>query len=73
MILAFGGWRARRELHLRGAYPSHGKPDADEVKERVGMEMCDVFWNMCDLANLLGLDLEQCFTQKMDVNKQRNL
>jgi len=42
------------------------------VKEGVGFEMYDVFWTMCDLASMLGVDLDQCFAKKIDVRKQRD-
>jgi NTP pyrophosphatase (non-canonical NTP hydrolase) len=33
--------------------------------------MYDVVWNVCDLANSLGVDLETSFTKKEAVNKER--
>lgn len=71
-LVAEVGELTREVLHLRGAYASRGKPDADEVRERVGMEMYDVFWTMCDLATMLGVELEQCFAKKIDVNRRRS-
>ena len=71
-LVAEVGELTREVLHLRGAYASRGKPDAGEATERVGLEMYDVFWNLCDLANMLGVDLEQCFAKKIDVNRQRS-
>ncbi|RAP75322.1 MazG nucleotide pyrophosphohydrolase domain-containing protein [Paenibacillus montanisoli] len=45
-------------------------PDA-ERKENLGYEMYDVVWNIFDLANKLGIDLEQAFKAKMDINDKR--
>lgn len=41
------------------------------ARQRVGAEMYDVVWNVCDLANRLGVDLETSFTKKEAVNKER--
>ena len=35
------------------------------------MEIYDVFWNLCDLANLVGINLEEAFAQKVEVNRHR--
>ncbi|MBP3962355.1 MazG nucleotide pyrophosphohydrolase domain-containing protein [Paenibacillus lignilyticus] len=45
-------------------------PDA-ERKENLGHEMYDVVWNIFDLANMLGIDLEQAFKEKMRINSTR--
>ncbi|MDP4095548.1 pyrophosphatase [Paenibacillus sp. P96] len=45
-------------------------PDA-EKKENLGHEMYDVVWNIFDLANKLGIDLDQAFKQKMEINERR--
>lgn len=45
-------------------------PDA-EKKENLGFEMYDVVWNIFDLANKLGIDLDQAFKQKMEINDKR--
>ena len=37
----------------------------------VQMEMYDVIWNICDLANLLSIDLEASFAAKIEINKTR--
>jgi len=44
---------------------------ADAIKADLGMEMYDVIWNICDLANLLGIDLETSFAAKIEINKTR--
>ena len=41
------------------------------VRERLGMEMYDVVWNVCDLADKLGIDLDRAFAQKAAVNRTR--
>jgi NTP pyrophosphatase (non-canonical NTP hydrolase) len=44
---------------------------ADAIKAALGMEMYDVIWNLCDLANMLSIDLETSFTAKIAINKTR--
>ena len=38
--------------------------DMDKLKKTIGHEMFDVIWNICDLANLLDIDLEKCSREK---------
>ncbi|MCM3040230.1 pyrophosphatase [Paenibacillus motobuensis] len=45
-------------------------PEA-EKKENLGFEMYDVVWNIFDLANKLGIDLDQAFKKKMEINEKR--
>jgi NTP pyrophosphatase (non-canonical NTP hydrolase) len=45
--------------------------NADTIKADLGMEMYDVIWNVCDLANVLGVDLEAAFAAKIEFNKTR--
>jgi NTP pyrophosphatase (non-canonical NTP hydrolase) len=45
--------------------------DAEKAKESLGMEIYDVVWNLCDLANMLEIDLEKSFAKKMRINKGR--
>jgi len=42
-----------------------------EIKERIGLEIYDVIWNAVDLANMLDIDLEESFRQKIEFNKER--
>ena len=42
-----------------------------EARERLGMEIYDVVWNLCDLANILGVDLESAFVRKAALNSRR--
>ena len=36
------------------------------------MEIYDVFWNLCDLAEISGVDLEGAFAEKTKRNRQRS-
>jgi NTP pyrophosphatase (non-canonical NTP hydrolase) len=45
--------------------------NTDAINADLGMEMYDVIWNICDLANMLGIDLETSFAAKIDINKTR--
>lgn len=47
------------------------KRDDDNAKREIGLEMFDVIWNVCDLANKLGIDLEEAFQEKMEINRGR--
>jgi len=42
-----------------------------DAKREIGLEMFDVIWNVCDLANKLNIDLEKAFKEKMKINKKR--
>ena len=46
--------------------------EVEELKQKIGHEMFDVMWNICDLANLLEIDLEKCANEKRDLNNQRD-
>jgi NTP pyrophosphatase (non-canonical NTP hydrolase) len=35
------------------------------------MEIYDVVWNLFDLADLAGVDLEEAFARKVDLNRSR--
>lgn len=43
----------------------------DGARERLGMEIYDVVWNLCDLANLLDVGLEVAFEKKAAINAAR--
>jgi NTP pyrophosphatase (non-canonical NTP hydrolase) len=45
--------------------------DQAELKQKLGMEIFDVVWNLCDLANMYYIDLEEAFAQKIAFNKER--
>jgi len=55
---------------LRLSRPSD-QATVDGIKADLGMEMYDVIWNICDLANMLGIDLEASFAAKIEINKTR--
>ena len=43
----------------------------NESLQRVGHEMYDVLWNLCDLARLTGIDLVQAAAEKRLINEHR--
>src|SRR4051812_2320830 len=43
----------------------------DAIKADLGMEMYDVIWNICDLANMFGIDLQASFAAKIEINTTR--
>jgi NTP pyrophosphatase (non-canonical NTP hydrolase) len=45
-------------------------PDAEQ-KDNLGYEMYDVVWNIFDLANKLGIDLDKAFKEKMEISEKR--
>ncbi|WP_410983156.1 MazG nucleotide pyrophosphohydrolase domain-containing protein [Bacillus cereus] len=45
--------------------------DNKDAKREIGLEMFDVIWNVCDLANKLEIDLEEAFREKMEINRDR--
>jgi len=46
--------------------------ELEKLKQKIGHEMFDVIWNICDLANLLEIDLEKCASEKRDLNNKRD-
>lgn len=42
-----------------------------EIKRNLGMEIYDVVWNLCDLANIVDIDLEALFAGKLAANRAR--
>jgi NTP pyrophosphatase (non-canonical NTP hydrolase) len=62
------GELAKEVLHLEGAY---SVIDETAMKERIGLEIYDIVWNLCDLANLVGIDLETAFAHKQEINQSR--
>ncbi len=48
-----------------------GEAELAEVRHNLGMEMYDVVWNLCDLANRVGVDLEEAFAEKVAINRGR--
>ena len=45
--------------------------NADELKQNLGMEIYDIVWNLCDLANMFDIDLEETFAEKVALNRER--
>lgn len=41
------------------------------VADSVGEELYDVIWNACDLANILGIDLDAAAARKSAMNRDR--
>jgi len=46
--------------------------DLRSLKSKLGHEMFDVIWNICDLANLLEIDLDKAAKEKRNLNNQRD-
>lgn len=49
-------------------------PTDDEIaaiKRNIGHEIYDIVWNLCDLANLIEIDLEAAFAEKQAMNADR--
>lgn len=49
-----------------------GKVDETAVKENIGLEMYDIVWNVFELANQLGINLEEAFARKIEINATRS-
>ncbi len=45
--------------------------EIEAVTENLGMEIYDVIWNLLDLAEMAGVDLETTFAKKATLNKAR--
>jgi NTP pyrophosphatase (non-canonical NTP hydrolase) len=45
--------------------------EIEAVRENLGMEIYDVIWNLLDLAELAGVDLEETFRKKANLNEGR--
>lgn len=61
------GEMAKELLALKWAAPD----ELAQARQQLGMEMYDVVWNLLDLANLAGVDLEAAFAAKAEHNEQR--
>jgi NTP pyrophosphatase (non-canonical NTP hydrolase) len=48
-----------------------GDATLETVRENLGMEIYDVIWNLLDLAELAGVDLEEAFRKKAGLNEGR--
>lgn len=61
------GELAKEVLKLQGS-----QGDNKEVlEENLGMEIYDIVWNLCDLANMFDIDLEESFARKIELNNNR--
>lgn len=49
----------------------HHSDDHAEAKRNIGLEIYDIVWNLCDLANQLDIDLETAFAEKSRDNETR--
>ena len=45
--------------------------DIEATVKALGMEIYDVVWNLLDLADLAGVDLESAFSEKARLNEGR--
>ncbi|MBA2441112.1 MAG: hypothetical protein H0V53_01715 [Rubrobacter sp.] len=59
---------AEETLKLSGA---RGEIDRADTRERLGMEIYDTVWNLFDLADIAGVDLEGAFEKKARLNEER--
>jgi NTP pyrophosphatase (non-canonical NTP hydrolase) len=50
--------------------PADGAGD-QKLLQRLGHEMYDVLWNLCDLARVTGIDLVQAAAEKRLINEHR--
>lgn len=55
---------AARKLSAVKTDPASKKRDAEE-------EIADVFWYLIDIANYLGIDLQEAFKKKEEINEKR--
>jgi len=50
----------------------HHPEQSNQIREDIAKEMYDIVWNLCDLANVLEIDLEPHFEQKYQTNLKRD-
>ncbi len=53
------------------ALRSAGPDDVEDTRAALGLELFDVIWNLCALANATGVDLTQAAAAKMRINAAR--
>lgn len=58
-------------LELTSANPDTPPNTLMEIKDRIGLEIYDVIWNVVDLANMLEIDLDEAFKTKIAINEKR--
>ncbi|MFF2452529.1 MazG nucleotide pyrophosphohydrolase domain-containing protein [Isoptericola sp. NPDC058082] len=54
------------------ALQSAGAAEVEDAKAALGLEMFDVIWNLCALANTTGVDLTVAAAAKMRLNTTRS-
>ena len=55
-------------LEYQGYY---GDSAIYSARERIARELCDIIWNACDLATMLGIDLQAHMDQLLRDNPNR--
>ena len=63
------GELAREVLKLTN--PNENGVDIEASRSNLGSEIYDCVWNLCDLANILNIDLEDAFAKKAARNRTR--
>lgn len=58
-------------LKLIEGHGKHTEADLEHIRDNLGMEIYDAMWNLCDLANIAGIDLEAAFAKKVALNRNR--
>lgn len=48
------------------------KKEVEKIKEALGMELYDIVWNVCDLANMVDIDLTKSFEKKARILATRD-
>jgi len=66
-----GTTKEQRVLYLMSEVGELAEAILSKEKTAIGLEMFDVIWNVTDLANMIGIDLEKAFNEKMNINKDR--
>lgn len=63
----------REALKLRGFLESgvRNGEAPEETARKLGMEIYDVVWNLFDLADIAGVNLEEAFVKKAELNESR--
>ncbi len=56
---------------LKLTNPNERGVNIEDSRVNLGSEIYDCVWNLCDLANILDIDLEAAFTEKAAKNRTR--
>ena len=62
---------AREVLKLSRAEGKMDEAEREATVKALGMEIYDVVWNLLDLADMAGVDLEEAFGKKARLNESR--